>query len=52
LLATGRISHNSRWPLFHCLQGDGLLVVEAALRRIVHRPVDGADGSRLPAMVE
>ena len=33
-------------------RGSGLLVVEATLRRFVHRPVSGADGSRLPALVE
>ena len=33
-------------------QGSGLLLVEATLRRIVHRPQTGADGSRLPALVE
>jgi hypothetical protein len=33
-------------------QGRGLLLVEATLRRIVHRPVSGSDGSRLPALVE
>ena len=34
------------------LQGSGLLVVEATRRRIVHPPTHGADGSRLPALVE
>jgi hypothetical protein len=33
-------------------RGSGLLLVEATLRRIVHRPVTGADGSGLPALVE
>jgi hypothetical protein len=33
-------------------QDSGLLLVEATLRRIVHPPVTGADGSRLPALVE
>jgi hypothetical protein len=29
-----------------------VLLVEGTLRRIVHAPVKGADGSRLPALVE
>jgi hypothetical protein len=29
-----------------------LLVVEATLRRIVRRPTHGADGGRLPGLVE
>jgi hypothetical protein len=33
-------------------RGSGLLVVEATLRRVVHRPVTGADGASLPAQVE
>jgi hypothetical protein len=33
-------------------RGSGLLVVEATLRRIVYPPVKGADGSRLPALIE
>jgi hypothetical protein len=33
-------------------QGSGLLVVEATLRRIVHAPTKGTDGSSLPALVE
>ena len=33
-------------------RGSGLLLVEATLRRIVPRPLTGADGSRLPAPVE
>ena len=33
-------------------QGSGLLLVEATLRRIVHRPARGAAGSRPPALVE
>jgi hypothetical protein len=37
---------------YEASQGSGLLVVEATLRRVVHRPVTGADGSRLPALVE
>jgi hypothetical protein len=32
-------------------QGSGLLLVEATLRRIVHRPVTGADGSLVPGLV-
>jgi hypothetical protein len=34
------------------LQGSGGLMVEATLRRIVHAPGKGADGSGLPALVE
>jgi hypothetical protein len=34
------------------LQGSGLLVVEATLRRIVHPPAAGADRSRLPGLVQ
>jgi hypothetical protein len=37
---------------YEASRGSGLLVVEATLRRTVHRPVTGADGSRLPALVE
>jgi hypothetical protein len=37
---------------YEASRGSGLLVVEATLRRIVHRPVTGADGSRLPALIE
>jgi hypothetical protein len=33
-------------------RGSGLLVVEATLHRVAHRAVSGADGSRLPALVE
>jgi hypothetical protein len=33
-------------------RGSGMLVVEATLRRVVHRPVTGADGGRLPALIE
>jgi hypothetical protein len=33
-------------------KGSGLLLVVATLRRIVHPPVTGGDGSRLPALVE
>jgi hypothetical protein len=33
-------------------QGSGVLRVEATLLRIVHPPVTGADGSRLPGLVE
>jgi hypothetical protein len=37
---------------YEASQGSGLLLVEATLWRVVHRPVTGADGSRLPALVE
>jgi hypothetical protein len=37
---------------YEAQQGSGLLLVEATLRRVVHRPVVGADGSRLPESVE
>jgi hypothetical protein len=33
-------------------QGIGLLLFEATLRGIVHRPQTGADGSRLPPLIE
>jgi hypothetical protein len=33
-------------------RGSGLLFVEATLRRIVHAPVKGGDGSSLPPLVE
>jgi hypothetical protein len=33
-------------------KGSGLLLVEAVLARVVHPPIAGADGSRLPALVE
>jgi hypothetical protein len=33
-------------------RGSGLLVVEAVLRRVVHRPVRGPDGSSLSGLVE
>jgi hypothetical protein len=36
---------------YEASQGSGLLVVEATLRRIVHRPVTGADGNRVPGLV-
>jgi hypothetical protein len=37
---------------YEASRGSGLLVVEATLWRVVHRPVTGADGSRLPGLVE
>jgi hypothetical protein len=37
---------------YEASQGSGLLLVEATLRRIVHPPAGGADGSRLPGLVE
>jgi len=37
---------------YEASRGSGLLVVEATLRRVVHRAVTGADGSGLPALVE
>jgi hypothetical protein len=33
-------------------KGSGLLLVVATLRRIVHPPIVGGDGSRLPELVE
>jgi hypothetical protein len=33
-------------------QGSGLLVVEATLRRVRHPLLQGADGSKVPALVE
>jgi hypothetical protein len=33
-------------------KGSGVLLVEATLRRIVHPPIRGADGSNLPGLVE
>jgi hypothetical protein len=34
------------------MKGSGVLVVEATLRRVVHGAMTGADGSRLPALIE
>jgi hypothetical protein len=54
----GPAYHSLRLPdgddlvAYEAQQGSGLLLVEATLRRIVHRPVTGTDGSRLPELVE
>ena len=52
-------AHRSLWlpdgddlTAYEAERGSGLLLVEATLRRFVHRPAPGADGSQLPAPVE